>query len=217
MRRSGPIRDRVRLAMQRRLLFGVWRLTERLGLHVATEGPPYGADPERRRELDALVAGSAVIDAATLPYPAHELLTHLVVEHGLLLHGANDTTLELLEPRPAQDYRTTLHAVVAADDGIWPIFYAVIARRRVADVFTACMHLGRPPRPRRFYIFRIFNADPTAPETWTRGAVYAVPRAGFRREWGNEWVSAAPVRPILRVLVGPEHFPLRDAVRGRSR
>src|SRR5207248_2396859 len=44
--------------------------------------------------------------------------------------------------------------------------------------------------------------------------VYALPRNGFRREWGNEWVSAEPVRPVLRILVSPAAFPLRDATTG---
>lgn len=145
----------------------------------------------------------------------HELLTHLVVEHGLLLHGSNDDSLELLEPRPARDWETELLAVVACDDGIWPIFYAVVARPRIAEVFTACLHLGRPPRLRRFYMFAI-GGDPGAPESWTDGVVYALPRTGFRREWGREWVSPAPVRPVLRVPVRPEDFPLRDAVVGLS-
>jgi hypothetical protein len=106
-------------------------------------------------------------------------------------------------------------AVVASDDGIWPIFYAVVARDRIDGIFTACLHLGRPPRLRRFYMFAI-GGDADAPETWTRGTVYALPRAGFRREWGNEWVSAEPARPVLRVPVGPDDFPLRHAVVGLS-
>ena len=93
------------------------------------------------------------------------------------------------------------------------MFYAVVARDRIENVFTACMHLGRPPRLRRFYMFAI-EGDASAPASWTRGAVYALPRAGFRREWGREWVSAERVRPLLRVPVGPEDFPLRDAVLG---
>jgi hypothetical protein len=87
--------------------------------------------------------------------------------------------------------------------------------RRIEIVFTACTHLGRPPRLRRFYMFAI-GGDPASPASWTRGAVYALPRAGFRREWGHEWVAARPVRHLLRVLVGPEDFPLRDTVIGLS-
>jgi hypothetical protein len=169
----------------------------------------------QREAFDELVAlargGDGTIAAEACPYPVHEFLTYLVLEHGLLLHGSNDLTLDVLEPRPAHDYGTELQAVVACDDGLWPIFYAVLARDRSDGVFTACLHLGRPPRLRRFYAFAT-SSDPADPASWTRGAVYAVPRDGFRREWGREWVSPNAVHPVLRVLVGPEDFPLRQAV-----
>ena len=48
--------------------------------------------------------------------------------------------------------------------------------------------------------------------TWTHGAVYAVPRDGFWREWGNEWLRSTEVTPVLRVLVRPSDFPLREVV-----
>lgn len=216
MRRTGSLRARMVLGALR-MGTVVWRLGERLGIDVvgATEGPPFRPDRAARETFDGLIAavraGDGTIDAAECAYPVHELLSHLVVSYGLLLHGSNDTSLEVLEPRPAHDYDTELLAVVACDDGIWPIFYAVIARDRVDDLFTACAHLGRPPDQRRFYAFAI-GEDPTAAATWTRGAVYALPREGFRREWGQEWVNPGPVRPVLRVLVGPEDFPLRDTV-----
>jgi hypothetical protein len=216
MKRTGPLRDRLAL---RALRLGVvaWRLGERLGIDVAgaTEGPSFTTDRARGETFEKLIAaaraGDGLLDAETCPYPVHELLTHLVVEHDMLLHGSNDTTLEVLEPRPARDYDTELLAVVACEDGIWPIFYAVVARDRVDGIFTGCTHLGRPPRFRRFYMFAI-GADPATSSSWTRGAVYALPRAGFRHEWGQEWANPGPVRPLLRVFVGPEDFPLRDIV-----
>jgi hypothetical protein len=216
MKRTGPLRDRLAL---RALRFGVvaWRLGERLGIDLvgATEGPRFTIDAARRETFDELFtaarAGDGTLDAAACPYPVHELLTYLVAERDLLLHGSNDASLDVLTPRPARDYDTELLAVVACDDGIWPIFYAVVARDRVDGVFTGCRHLGRPPRLRRFDMFAI-GGDPAASAWWTRGAVYALPRAGFRREWGQEWVTPEPVRPLLRVLVGPEDFPLRDIV-----
>ena len=146
----------------------------------------------------------------------HELLTHLVDRHGLLLHGSNHTTLEVLEPQPARDLDTTLLAVVACDDGIWPIFYAVVARDRVEGVVTACTHLGRGSRRRRFYLFAVVRRPRGADSTFTDGVVYALPRAGFRREWGNEWVSPDSVRPQLRIHVRPADFPLLDTVVGLS-
>lgn len=80
-------------------------------------------------------------------------------------------------------------------------------------MLTACTHIGRGSRRRRFYLFAVIG-DPKAQSAWTDGVVYALPRAGFRREWGSEWVSAQAARPQLRIHVGPEDFPLRDAVVG---
>jgi hypothetical protein len=212
MKRSGPLRNRIAL---RALRLGAvaWGVAERLRIDPvgSSEGPPLVADPARRAALDELIAaahgGDGTIDAATCSFPAYELLTHLALEHGLLLHGSNDVSLSVLEPRPAHDFGTELPAVVATDDGIWPLFYAVVDRQRVDGVFTACLHVGRPPRLRRLYLFAT-GGDPS----WTQGAVYALPRGGFRREWGREWVSVEPVAPLLRVLVAPADFPLRDDV-----
>jgi hypothetical protein len=219
LRRRGPLSDRIKVALMRSVMMTAWRLSERLGIDLAgaTEGPRYSPDPERDHALaaltDAALAGDGTLDASSCPFPAHELLSYLVVARGFLLHGSNRADIQVLEPRPARDFRTELDAVVACDDGIWPIFYAVLDRSRGdANVFTACMHLGRARRLRRFYMFVLFHADPADRETWTRGVVYALRRNGFRREWGNEWVSPAPTRPVLRVLVGPEDFPLRSSV-----
>ena len=113
------------------------------------------------------------------PYPLHELLTYLVDRHGLLLHGSNHTTLETLEPQPARDLDTALLAVVACDDGIWPMFYAVVARDRVEGVLTACTHIGRGSRRRRFYLFAVVGAprrtrrSPTASSTHFRVPAFA--------------------------------------------
>ena len=208
--------ERLKLFFLRRVLFNVWRVAERLRIRLSTEGPTHAPTDAQREAMDALVARAradgGVIDASSLAYPAHELLTHLVLHHGLLLHGTNNTELEVIEPRPARDFGTHVDVVAAADDGIWPLFYAVIARDRVQGVFTACLHLGRPPGQRRFYMFRVFGADPHDETTWTRGAVYAVSREGFGREWGNEWLAPNAVAPVLRVLVQPSDFPLRSVV-----
>lgn len=218
-RREGSFRERLKLFVLRRVLFNAWRLAERLGIGLATEGPTYAPTDAQREAMDALVvrarAEGGAIDASSTGFPAHELLTHLVVQHGLLLHGSNDTELDVLLPRPARDFGTHVEVVAAADDGIWPLFYAVVARQRVEGVFTACMHLGRLPQRRRFYLFRVFEADPRDETMWTHGAVYAVERSGFWREWGNEWLRGAEVTPVLRVLVRPSDFPLRHVVAGK--
>ena len=203
--------------MVRSLGIGVWRLGERLGLNLigATEVPEDTSDGTRTETFERLIAaargGDGAIDVNGCPYPLHELLTYLVDRHGLLLHGSNHTTLETLEPQPARDLDTALVAVVACDDGIWPIFYAVVARDRIDGVVTACTHIGRGSRRRRFYVFAVVGASAEG-GTFTDGVVYALPRAGFRREWGNEWVSPEAVRPQLRIHVTPADFPLLDTV-----
>jgi hypothetical protein len=215
-RREGPIGERLKVFFMRSVLFNAWRAAERLGIRLATEGPAYAPTAAQSEEMDVLIAHAraegGAIDASAAVVPAHELLTHLVERHGLLLHGSNQTELDVLEPRPAPDFGTRVDAVVAADDGIWPLFYAVVARERIDAVFTGCMHLGRRPSLRRFYFFRVFGADPQEETAWTNGAVYAVPRDGFRHEWGNEWLRSTEVRPVLRVLVRPRDFPLRHIV-----
>ncbi|MBM2821528.1 MAG: hypothetical protein HW413_274 [Thermoleophilia bacterium] len=221
VKRSGPVRARFALRVSRSLGLAAWRLGERLQIDIAggTEGPRPMTDGAPRETFEDLIAaargGDGTVDTAACPYPLHELLTHLVLEHGLLLHGSNHSALEVVDPSPARDWDTELRAVVACDDGIWPIFYAVVARDRIEGVFTACIHLGRSSRLRRFYMFAI-GGDPAESTSWTEGAVYALPRDGFRREWGHEWVNARPVRPELCVPVSPDDFPLRDSVIGLS-
>jgi hypothetical protein len=216
VKRTGPLRERVAVFAMRSVGISALRLAERIGLNTgATEGPPVATEPAARATFDELVAsaraGDGTIDVGSCPYPLHELLTYLVSEREYLLHGSNDPGIRVLEPRPARDLGTELQAVVACDDGIWPLFYAVVSRERIEAMFTNCMHVGHPPGVRRLYMFAIV-ADPEADETWTPGVVYALPRDGFRREWGNEWVSEHRVQPLLRVPVTPEDFPLRESV-----
>lgn len=220
MKRTGPLRDRLAVFAMRSAGPAAWRFAERLGLNTgATEGPPVARDAATHAAFDELIATAlardGTVETANCPAPVHDLLTYLVSEREYLLHGSNDPELRVLEPRPARDLGTELRAVVACDDGIWPLFYAVVSRERIEAMFTNCLHVGRPPRVRRFYMFAVV-ADPAAEETWTRGVVYALPRAGFRHEWGNEWVSEERVEPVLRVPVTPSDFPLRESVVGLS-
>ena len=109
-RRKGSFRERLKLFLMRRVLFNVWRVAERLGIRLSTEGPTHAPSEAQREAMDALVvrarADGGVIDASSITYPAHELLTHLVLNHALLLHGTNNADLEVIEPRPAHDLGT---------------------------------------------------------------------------------------------------------------
>jgi Protein of unknown function (DUF3159) len=212
-RRTGPLAGRLRVRLTRSLGVGAWALGERLGLDMigATAGPVTHPDPARDCRFEELLAdaeaGGGVVDTAACPYPVHELLGHLVERHRLLLHGSNRVGLERLEPHPARDWSTELRAVIACDDPVWPLFYAVVARGRVDGVFSACLHVGG----RRRYVFAL-GGDPVAAASWTDGMVYAFPRDGFHRVWGREWASGAAVQPRFRIPVRTGDFPLREAV-----
>ena len=183
VKRSGPLRDRLAVRAMR-LGAVAWGLGERFGIDLvgSTEGPPVNADPERRKVFDELIAaareGDGTVPVAECPYPAHELLTHLVLQRGLLLHGSNNASLEVLEARPAHDLGTVLEAVVTSDDAIWPMFYAVIDRERVKALFTGCVHVGRPPRLRRFYFFAV-DGDPPTPAAGPTASCTPCPGPAF--------------------------------------
>jgi hypothetical protein len=55
-RREGSFRERLKLFALRRVLFYVWRLAERVGIRLATEGPTYAPTDAKREAMDALVA-----------------------------------------------------------------------------------------------------------------------------------------------------------------
>ena len=81
-RREGSLRERLKVLFLRRVLFNLWRVAERLGIRLSTEGPTHAPSEAQREAMDALVvracADGGVIDASSIAYPAHELLTHLV-------------------------------------------------------------------------------------------------------------------------------------------
>ncbi len=181
------------------------------------------ADPsttEKRREaferlITAAAAGDGTVAATSCPYPLHELLTYLVVERGLLLHGSNTTDIEQLEPQPARDFETELRRSSPATTASGRSSSPRSRGRTWTGVFNACLHIGRGRRLRRFYLF-VITADPAAATTWTDGAVYAMRARRVPARVGKRVGEPGPVRPVLRVLVRPEDFPLRHVVVGVS-
>ena len=224
--RGGSFRDRAHgptaptpraSAWLRSLGIGLWRLGERLGINVvgATEVPRAPRDETRIATFEQLIAtaraGDGIVDTAACPYPVHELLTHLVDRHGLLLHGSNHTTLE------------TARAAAGKGPGHHAARRRRLRRRHLADVLRRGRARSRRRRDHGLHAHgpRIAPAPllplrsrraPATGSTFTDGVVYALPRAGFRCEWGNEWVSPDSVRPQLRIHVRPADFPLLDTV-----
>ena len=140
--------------------------------------------------------------------PKQLFLRYLGERGRCLLHGSNDTEIAEFEPRAQETYTgEPVEAVFATDDGIWVLFFALVARPPVQVLRNAC-NLGSG---RRRYFFAI-DTDPARPESWTDGAVYLLPPDTFAQTYDAEWISPTPVRPRARLAVTRTDFPFADRV-----
>ena len=107
-----------------------------------------------------------------------------------------------------------VEGVFASDDAIWPLYFATVDRtREQRGLINWCEHAGGRSR----YLFAI-EGDPSDPQAWSDGAVYALPHETFEATPDSrELVSFVPVRPRLVLPVGPEDFPLRAKTIGFRR
>ena len=202
---------RARLAVSR-LAFDARRPLLAVGVNLLdmVEGPPLVVDAARAAAYDDLlrdaVRGGGRIEYG-LPHPRHEFLSYVIRRHGLLAHGSNLHDIEEFEPRPANEAGAIQLGVHAASDGIWPLYFATVARGRGRLVqANGCVHTGSGDRTRRWYFFAI-STDPDDPASWTDGTVYLLPSGTFRRHRGQEWLSETPVRPLATLRVTPDDFP----------
>jgi hypothetical protein len=207
---SRPVRARIALEMA---MARAGQPLLGMGVNVLfmVKGPRLSVDAERAAAYDALLVAGGEIDYR-LPYPRHEFLSYAVHQHGLLAHGSNAPDIEEFEPRPANEAGAVQLGVHGASDGIWPMYFATVSRKRPGWLLqsNACYHVGSGDRLRRYYSFAISN-DPDDADSWTDGTVYLLPRATFRRLRGEEWLSAVPVLPVARLRVAPDDFPFRHS------
>lgn len=202
---------RVKLRLSR-LFCRLGHLLLQIGVNALdmVEGPPLAVDADRAAAYDELLRTGGLIDYR-LASPKHEFLSYAVARHGLLAHGSNRDDIEEFEPRPAHEAGKIQLFVHAASDGIWPIYFATVARPAGRNVLcNGCAHVGRGDRLRRYYFFGI-SGDPDDDASWTDGMVYLLPASTFRRHSGEEWISSTRVRPMARLRVGPDDFPFRRA------
>lgn len=159
-------------------------------------------------------------------YPKYEFLHYLVEHKGLLLHGSNEPDIELLSPlRKSSDTRAygNLASVYACSDGVWPIFYALVNRRRGVrcHIYTRCLRLDAKGRVRKLYRFSL-KTETRQTELWKDGTVYVVGREKFKRLKDpagyvlEEWACAESVRPLMKLHVSPADFPFLKETRVRG-
>jgi hypothetical protein len=197
--------------------------------------PDPGPNETALREFDELLAEATARGVATpidyrLAEPLWQFLCHAADDGRFVLHGSGDPDIEVFEPRPSNDIdefgaRT---AVYASDDGLWPMYFAIVNRPVVRALLNACFRHApaddlRVSWSEPFYFFSI-NADAFDTQPFRNGTVYLLPADGFepqpiqirdgRRISIGQLANPEPVRPVAKVTVRPEDFPFLGQVRG---
>lgn len=174
-------------------------------------GPRLVFTPEEEEAFERLfmeAAGRGGVVRYAGPYPKWRFIAYAARTKPVLLHGSNQAGIRLFEPRSqALHNGKTVEAVLASRDGIWPVFQAVLDRSKLAGgMRNACLRVWGSPE--RFYLF---SGSRGTAEPWTRGTVYFLPAATFRKAGRgifafDEWISTEAAAPIASIEVGPEDF-----------
>ena len=199
--------------------------------------PEVELSKEVRSELETLYTehvekGQGEWLRAPLPVPKWVFLSWLADEKGLLMHGTGDSAITMFEPRTPNDNSpdefSKQKAVFAAGDGIWSIFYAVIDRVnfRLRMLNGALQFEVAESWTRMHYFFSV-TQEVLRRYPWREGTVYVLPSEGFVRQppyvlgkhgriYEPHYANPNPVRPLVKLRVTPEDFPLLAQVRGHD-
>ncbi|MFI7122762.1 hypothetical protein [Amycolatopsis sp. NPDC049868] len=182
--------------------------------------PTSAALRERFDEMldEAIAAGPDRPAGYHVDAPKWQFLCHVADRADFVLHGSGDPDIAEFVPRRPPDITDfgSRHAVFAAADGIWPMFYAILDRDSApVSMCNACVRAGGEAR----YHFSI-SAPALARRPWRAGTVYLLPAATFELEPADgdirptQAASPVPVRPVAKLTVRPEDFPFLGDVHG---
>jgi hypothetical protein len=165
-----------------------------------------------------------------LPYdlamPQWQFLSLLVQTADVVLHGSSRPGIAEFRPRQPTDVDEfgSQHAVYAASDGIWPIYFSIVDRTRAGSLLNACFSVldgGDADQRSTFYFFSVEQSALDS-RPWRDGTVYVLPRRSFvpqppvriggRVVRVQQWASAESVRPLARLSVRPADFPFLESV-----
>ena len=199
--------------------------------HVA---PPQAPDVSRDAAFAALwqqlatVADGAEINYS-LPYPKYQFLRFLEEQGTVIFHGSGDGDIAEFVPRRDSielndsSGRGNKLAIYGTHDAIWPLFFAVIDRRKLQGSIRNGVDyfLNDAGEQLAAYHFSI-NQEQLADRPYRSGMLYILPRQTFvRLEHGpgiyaNEWASETAVKPIAKLRIQPEDFPFLEQIAGHD-
>lgn len=189
------------------------------------QAPSLDLDPEEelqyRRLLEEILAlreGDEV--EYRLAYPKHRFVQWVTTCHAVIFHGSQRHDIDVFEPpqmstRPdATTGQTPVSGVYGTHEGLWSLFFATLDRSRLSGPICSGVDYLDDRAGRQLAVYHVSVAD-TRPRL-REGTLYFLPRDSFRRlaYWpggplSNEWASEDPVRPLARLRVDPEDFPLQ--------
>lgn len=196
--------------------------------------PAPTCDPEAPVAFDALFARAAAAGdgapiAYDLPWPRWQFICHIADTRPVIVHGSQNGEIDHFEPRKSNDVHPfgDRKAIFAASDGLWAMYYAILDRAKHPMLLVnSAMRFeaeGSLSEPR--YFFSISRPALEA-RPFRAGTVYFLPRATFEpmppltvkgtRVHVAQWASLEAVRPVARIAVAPQDFPLLDDIRGHD-
>ncbi len=166
-------------------------------------------------------AGAGAEMDYSLSAPKWQFLCYLCERKNLVLHGSGRTDIAEFEPRQSNDVNEfgNRRAVYAASDGLWAMYFAIVDRaNHVTSLVNSCFRVIEEGKRSAPYYFFSINGDALPHSPWRKGAVYLLPGDSFERQPNDDyrgaeielahWASLVPVRPLAKLAVGPEDFPL---------
>ncbi|MPY67306.1 hypothetical protein F8S09_11485 [Deinococcus sp. SDU3-2] len=188
------------------------------------------APPAEPSDADLIAFGRALEarDPGLLPPGTTRwLFLDWLTAQGFLLHGSPQAGIQEFEVRQAVDLSSdgfsNRAGVYATPDGLWALMYALRNRSRVARMVNMALQIRKEGGWSTMrYFLSLAPRGPAVPDgrsLLSPGWVYVLPLQGFDPmppyEWPGmgtvrepQWVSPDPVRPLFRVPVAPDDFPL---------
>jgi hypothetical protein len=195
--------------------------------------PPFELTPAKQAAFDDLYKSTPVggfVDYH-LAYPKWQFLSYLCETRELVLHGSQNPSIGVVEPRQANDIRafSDQRAIYATTDGIWVIYFAILERKKYPEMslFNTCLRarISADQLSLPMYFFSISHSV-LLQKPWGEGVIYILPRQSFEQEavqqmQGMEivfphWISTIPATPVARLQVGWQDFPFLDQIHGHN-
>ncbi len=178
---------------------------------------------------DAVEGGAGSEIGYTLSQPKWQFLCYLCDTKGLVLHGSPNPAIEEFEPRKSNDTEEFGNrcGVYAASDGIWPIYFAIVDRKRhVTSLLNACFRVVESSCLSDPYYFFSINADALPLNPWRNGTIYVLPPSSFEQQppkpsrgvtvQVQQWMSEVGVKPLAKLSITPDDFPFLSQIRAHD-